>query len=126
MFGAWMDSSRYLVVTAITLLPVVVQARTCLIGSAAEHDADAAEVQATLDAIDAGCPCASYAPGEREPYRACLKPIIDDRVRTLALRGDCKGTVRRIVRASVASGQQCTPNPSFMCPPITYPMTAVR
>ena len=26
----------------------------------------------------------------------------------------------------VASGQQCTPNPSFMCPPITYPMTAVR
>lgn len=86
---------------AVVLLPAAVLARPCLVGTPTEHDADAAEIRATLDAIDAACPCASYAPRERGRYRSCTRTVVDDRVASLALRDGCAGTARRIGRTAV-------------------------
>ena len=77
----------------------------------AEHDADAAEIRATLEAFDATCPCGSYGPGQRGAYRSCVKTVVDERVRTLALRTGCAGTARRAGRVAVCGSSAVEPVP---------------
>lgn len=99
------------VVVAIMLPALRADARGCLTGTAAEHDADAGEVRAALDAVDASCPCSSYPAGARHAYEACFRSTIDALARTATLSRHCVGEARRIIRASVCGRSIADPLP---------------
>lgn len=64
-----------------------------------EEAADAAQIAAARDAVDAACPCFSY--DQPAPYQNCVRTALNAQVDASALRRECRGTARRIYGRSV-------------------------
>lgn len=87
------------------------EARACLAGTPAEQAADAAELRAALADLDASCPCAAYPAGTRGTYSACVKNVLDGRVRVASLGRRCALEARRTARAAVCGTTLADPLP---------------